>query len=212
VSDVARFVENAGPQHWAAVKHILRYLKGQPALALVFDGAGVSHADMCPTGWSDADWAGDVDQRSSQIAFVFMLAGGPISWATRKQKTVALSSFESEFMALSAAVQEAKWLRQAMKEFGYEFDTITINEDNQSVIKYGKNATDHKRSKHIDIRYHFVRKEVNRGRIKLEFVGSKEQIADMLTKSVTIVAFEYLRDKLGMAAVPPSVVKPVARA
>ena len=120
-------------------------------------------------GYSDADWGGDIETRRSTSGYVFVLNEGCISWRSKKQRTVALSSTEAEYMALSEAIQETVWLKAFMSELGEEVSNgaLTVFEDNQGAIALAKNPEFHKRTNHIDIRYHFVREKVEDGQVEL---------------------------------------------
>ena len=123
----------------------------------------------------NADWAADVQDRRSTSGNVFLLGGGAITWSSRKQSSVALSTVEAEYMALSVATQEAVWLRQLQEELGVPEGCPTlIYEDNQGVISMAKNPVFHKRTKHIQICYHFVREAVEQGTITLEYCHTDE--------------------------------------
>ena len=137
-------------------------------------------------GYSDSDWAGDVDTRRSTTGYVFTLNHGAVTWGSRLQATVALSSSEAEYMAMCAAVQEAIHLRQLLKDLGHVQDQPTrILEDNQGCIALSENPVFHKRTKHIDIKYHFVRERVASNEIKIEYVATEDQLADLLTKGLS---------------------------
>ena len=141
-----------------AVKRILRYLKGTADLGLRF----VKSENGGLVGYSDADWAGDVDNRHSTTGVLFLMSGGPVSWLSKKQQIVALSTSEAEYVALSMATQEAVWLRQflsdlAVSEIGV---STVVMEDNQGTIAIARNPVRHARTKHIDIKYHYVREAV----------------------------------------------------
>ena len=133
---------------------------------------------------------------------MFLLAKGAVSWLSKKQATVALSTAEAEFVALSAATQEAIWLRRLVTDVGESLeDPIVINEDNQGAIAMAENPVGHARTKHIDIRYHFVRDGVQNGVIILKYVATGEMIADILTKPLPKHPFEKLVMELGMKTV-----------
>jgi hypothetical protein len=157
----------------------------------------VSDADKL-LGYCDADWAGDVDTRRSTTAHVFMLAGACVSWASKLQPTVALSSAEAEYMALCTGVQEAIHLRSLLGDLGYwQREPTPIHEDNQACIAMSSNpAINHKRSKHIDIRYHFTRERVESEEIKLVYVPTEHQLADLLTKALGSQRVAMLRDQV----------------
>ena len=133
-----------------------------------------------------------------------MMNGGCISWRSKKQRTVALSSTEAEYMALTEAVQEAIWLKAFLCELGEMSinEAVKIHEDNQGSIALAKNPECHKRTKHIDTRYHFVREKVEDGQVLLQYCSTKDMKADLMTKPISAVQFEGLRDKLGIK--PPS--------
>ena len=153
-------------------------------------------------GFSDADWAGDTNDRKSTSGYVFTMSGSAISWRSKKQTSVALSTAEAEYIALSSATQEAMWLRQLFSDLIKDFKMstpTTIYEDNQSTICMARNNQSHGRSKHVDIKYHFVREQVERETIKVIYCKSEEMTADILTKGLLNYQFKKLRTKLGMA-------------
>ena len=151
-------------------------------------------------GYTDADWAGDIESRRSTSGYVFMMNGGCISWKSQKQRTVALSSTEAEYMALSEATKEAVWLKVFLGELGEmaSDEAVKMYEDNQGSIALAKNPEFHKRTKHIDIRYHFVREKVESGEVILEYCPTQDMLADMMTKPIASVQFENIRDRLGI--------------
>ena len=196
VSCVARFCANPTKEHWTAVKRILRYLKGTSNLGLLYREN--SPAEVI--GYSDADWAGDVGDRKSTSGYIFLLGGAAISWKSSKQTCVALSTAEAEYVALSAAAQEAMWLQLLTSDLlNKSIRETTILEDNQSAICLAKSQQVHGRTKHIDIKYHFIRDLVEAGRIKLTYCASEDMVADMFTKGLTIKQFEKLRLLAGIA-------------
>jgi hypothetical protein len=179
-SSVAKFCENPGPAHWTAVKRILRYLKGTSDWGLLFNPK-----DDTLVGYSDADWAGDPDSRKSTTGYLFTIGGVPVSWKSKKQATVALSTAEAEYMALSTAAQEVSWLRKFLVNFGLDQNKATvIFEDNQGCIALAKNPVSHERTKHIDIRYHFIRELVEAKMIDLQYLPTADMLADLLTKGM----------------------------
>lgn len=134
-------------------------------------------------GYSDSDWAGDAKTRRSTTGYLFILGGAAISWSSRKQQTVALSTMEAEYMAASAAAQEALYLRRLLEEIGHECKEPTvIFQDNQGSLAMGNSWMTKRRSKHIDIRYHFIRETIEIGAIKCEYISTQNQVADILTK------------------------------
>jgi hypothetical protein len=195
VQALARHLQASGPEHWRAAKHVLRYLKGTRDVGIIYNGRVFK--DTIIVGYCDADWANDRDTRRSTTGYVIMVAGATISWASKLQPTVALSTSEAEYMAACAAAQEAIYQRQLLKDLGFDQDEATvIYEDNTGAIGLSENPALHSRSKHIDIKYHFVRERVSNGEIKLVHVASEEQLADLLTKPLSKQKVEYLRGKL----------------
>ena len=198
VGNAARYCSQPSQTHWSAVKRILRYLNGTTALGLLYQPN--DSRELC--GYSDADWAGDSSDRKSTSGYVFMMSGSAVSWRSKKQSCVALSTAEAEYMALSSATQEAMWMRQLFASLVNEYklsEPTTIYEDNQSTICMAKNNQSHGRSKHIDIKYHFVREQVEQQSIKLIYCKSEEMTADILTKGLLNYQFKKLRSKLGMS-------------
>ena len=198
VGNAARYCAEPSQSHWSAVKRILRYLKGTTDMGLLYE-----RADTKLTGYSDADWAGDITDRKSTSGYVFMNSGSAVSWRSKKQTSVALSTAEAEYIALSSATQEAMWLRQLFVNLDKDYEMsvpTTIYEDNQSTICMTKNNQSHGRSKHVDIKYHFVREQVERQTINIMYCKSEEMTADIFTKGLGINQFKKLRSKLGMTS------------
>ena len=197
VSNAAKFSAQPAKQHWTAVKRILRYLRGTVNLGLVF----APHVSGGIVGYSDADWGGNTSDRKSTSGYLFQVCGAAVSWRSKKQTCVALSTAEAEYMALASATQEAVWLEQLTADFGIgtPAKTIVIFEDNQSAISMTKNPQFHGRSKHIAIKYHFVRDQVGKGTVKLEYCPTKEMVADILTKGLPKSQFVKLRLMAGIA-------------
>ena len=151
---------------------------------------------MIPIGYVDVGYARDPVTRRSFTGYMFFLADAPISWQTRQQPPVALSTMESEFMVACAAAQESVWLTQILKEFGTNFnEPINIYEDNKACIDYSKNSTSHQRTKHISVRYHFIRDLIMEGALQLIPISTADNIADILTKPLDKKVFQYLRAK-----------------
>ena len=151
------------------------------------------------TLFSDADYAADKETRCSTTGYVSTFVGGLISWKSHLQKTVALSTMEAEYMALSSAVQEAIWLRRLLSEFGkIDLQRRTAMKcNNQSAICFTKDPVQHQRSKHIDVRYHFARQAHQEKTIAVEYVPTEEILADALTKSLTKDKMKLLVKFLG---------------
>lgn len=180
---------------WHHVQRILRYLQGTKDLWLVLG----AHNPIQLTGFCDADYGGDRITRKSMTGYCFTLGKGMVSWSTRQQTPVALSTGEAEYMALTEAAKEAQWLRALLRSMGHtQANPTTIWEDNQSCIKLTKHNRFHARSKHIDIRYHFVRELIEARALDVEYKPSGEMTADILTKPIPRIRFETHRKNLGI--------------
>lgn len=195
VGAVSKYLENPGQEHWTAVKRIFRYLKGTMDLGLVFKSE-----NTLLSGYSDANWAGDLDTRRSTTGFVFKVGNCTVSWVSKRQPTVALSTAEAEYMALAHAARNAKWLRQLMMDIGLPQDAPTlIYEDNQGCIAMAKNHMIQERTKHIDIRHHFLRELVAGKVVKVLYCETDKMLADILTKGLTREKHEFFCKELGLA-------------
>uniref|UniRef100_A0AAV1VET9 Reverse transcriptase Ty1/copia-type domain-containing protein n=1 Tax=Peronospora matthiolae TaxID=2874970 RepID=A0AAV1VET9_9STRA len=184
VGYVSRFMENPQEEHWVAVKRIFRYLQGTKSHGICYQPS----ARIDFRRYSDADWAGDLTDRKSTSGYTFMLLGAPVSWGSKKQPSVSLSTTEAEYIALSLAIQEGKWIHRLLCEIvmaaNEEGPELMIHEDNQSCIKMTKNPVNHGRAKHIDIKYHHIRDEVKRGEVKLKYCETAVMLADIMTKGL----------------------------
>lgn len=195
VSVVSRYMSCPGKEHWQAVKWILRYLRGSADLCLVYDQ---SDCTSSVTGYVDSDYAGDLDKRRSLTGYVFTYSGGAISWKAVLQSTVALSTTEAEYMALAEAVKEALWMKGLVSSLGLQQDFTVVFCDSQSAIHLTKNQMFHERTKHIDVRYHFVREHVTQGDIVISKVATEKNPADMLTKVIPAYKFKHCLDLIGI--------------
>ena len=200
VSNLARFSSKPTKTHWTALKRVLRYLRGTVRY-------GILYTKMCSSncvGFSDSDWAGDVNDRKSTSGYIFQIGGGAVTWKSKKQGCVALSTAEAEYIALSSAAQESVWLRQLTSELGSPPKTpTTIFEDNQSAIAMSKNPQFHGRAKHIDIKHHFIREQVNNNIVKIKYCPTEEMVADIFTKGLSCEQFCKLRKKAGIITREP---------
>ena len=195
VNSVARFCSNPTKQHWTAVKRIFRYLRGTTWFGLLYS-KGESGALI---GYSDADWGGDGNDYKSTSGYVFQIGGTAVSWRSKKQTCVALSTSEAEYIALSSAAQEAVWMRALNSDLKNQpSEPTVIFEDNQSAICLAKNPQFHGRSKHINIKFHFIREQVSTKTICLKYCPSEDMLADLLTKGISSDRFEKLRKLFGM--------------
>ena len=191
---------NPGPTHWVALKRILRYLNKTKDFALMYDGGADGNLKI----YCDADWAGDLDGRRSTTGWAVMMCGAATNWKCELQKIIALSSTEAELVALSEAVKEAIWQRRLHDFLNPEprctnpHDPIVVHEDNQGAIALAQHDRRHGRTKHIDVKYFYVRHLIASGIVKLTYVPTGDQLADMLTKPLGRVKLRDLRARLGL--------------
>ena len=160
-------------------------------------------SDVAVIGFSNSDWVGNPDDRQSTSGYAFHIGSGVVSWSSKKQPTVSLSSTESEYKALTNATCEAVWLRKIIPDLEEEKSGSTcINCDNQSAIKSTHNPICHARSKHIELQYHFIRENIGSNEIDLVFCNTKDNMADIFTKPLGKLMFEDFRSKLGVVESP----------
>jgi hypothetical protein len=198
VSMVSRFLSEPRLTHWTAVKRIFRYVAKTVDHGLLFVRQGHVHL----TGYSDADWAGDVASRKSRFGYVFVFGGAAVSWQSKLQDIVSLSTTEAEYVAAVEAGKETVWLGELLKELGGAAVVSTLNMDNQSAIQLAKNPVYHRRSKHIETRYHKIREWVGRKIFTLKYVSTSEMAADFLTKNVSKVTLERNKGVIGVQPLP----------
>ena len=178
--------------HFNLAKHVLRYLKGTISQGLIFNCEG----NKCLEGFTDASWANS-DGRKSISGYCFRLSNmsALISWKSKKQSTVALSTCEAEYISMTHGIQEGIFLKQLLVDmlvFCNE-DPVVLFVDNKGAIDLGKNPVHHQRSKHIDIKYHFIRSKIQDGQFVLKYVPSKDNIADIFTKPSTRLSLEQFK-------------------
>ncbi|XP_045809810.1 uncharacterized mitochondrial protein AtMg00810-like [Trifolium pratense] len=192
---VARFMERPTEIHVAAVKRILRYLKGTISYGLWYKKQEKDEL----IGWSDSDYAGDLDDRKSTSGYVFMIGSKAVSWSSKKQPIVTLSTTEAEFIAAANCACQAIWLSRLIAHISSDIkECITIFCDNSSSIKLSRNPVMHGRSKHIDVRFHFLRDLTKDGKIQLQHCSFFEQIGDIMTKALSLDNFCRIRELLGL--------------
>lgn len=193
---IARYMERPTEMHQACVKRILGYLKGTITLGVLYKKERV---DYRLEGWTDSDYAGDINDRKSTSGYVFKLGTGAVSWSSKKQPIVTLSTTEAEFVAASSCACQAIWLRRILQHLGQTQEECTkLHCDNSSSIKLSKNPIMHGRCKHIDVRYHFLRDLTKDGVVELVHCSTENQIADILTKPLKLDNFSKLRARLGV--------------
>jgi hypothetical protein len=152
--------------------------------------------------FTDSDYAGDVDDRKSTSGYVFLMSSGAVSWCSKKQSIVTLSTTEAEFVAAAVCVCQGIWMKRILEELGHSCGNgINVMCDNSSTIKLSKNPVMHGRSKHIDVRFHFLRNLTKEGKIELLHCGSQDQVADIMTKPLKLEVFQNLRKLLGVCEI-----------
>ena len=180
------------------MKWILRYLKGTSTSCLCF-GSG----DPVLQGYTDADYAGDKDRRKSTSGYLMTYAGGAVSWQSRLQKCVSTSTTEAEYIAAVDAGKEVLWMKNFLQELGMKQEKYVLFCDSQSAIHLAKNSSYHSRTKHIDVRYHWIRDVVSSKLLKLEKIHTDDNGSDMMTKILPNEKLQACCKVAGMA-VPPS--------
>ena len=194
VGILSKFMSKPGKDHWQGVKRIMRYIQGTLNYGPVFSADDNSHM---LSGYSDADWAGDLDTRRSISGYVFQIQGNTVSWCSKKQASVSRSTTEAEYIALSVASQEAVWMRRLLADVGLQQEEpSTIFEDNQGAIELSKNPKFHNRTKHIDISFHFIREQVNLKVISVKYCPTEDMLADIMTKGLPKITFQRFRELL----------------
>lgn len=188
VGSVSRYQSDPGPAHWQAVKRIMRYLKGTADYALCYRGGESLRLE----GYSDADYGGDLDERKSTSGYAFLMCNGAISWSSKKQSCVSLSTMEAEYVALATATQEAVWLKRFLEhliDIGEKSEPILIHCDSQAEISSTKDPKFHNKTKYIEVKYNYARDMVACKMINVKYLPTKDMVADPLTKPLNRDAF-----------------------
>src|SRR6266436_6182710 len=189
VMQLAQFSANPSTIHWNAVKYLFKYLQGTKNLGITYDAVG-GKAKIHATGFSDADWASNPFDRKSISGTTFLLAGGAIIWSSRKQSVVAQSSMEAEYIAANSATHDTVWLRELLTQLGFpQKNPADLFVDNQSAIRLANNPEFHQRSKHMDIKYHYICDIIMRGDLLVHWCHTTEQTANILTKGLDSIKF-----------------------
>lgn len=192
---LARFMADPREEHMLIAKGVLRYLKGTLDFGLFYGRS----SSLRVVGYTDSDYPRDVNDRKNTSWYVFSLNGVAICWSSRKQDIVTLSSTEAEYVAATSSACHCIWLKGMLQELGAMSDEcISIMCENSSAIKLSNNPVMHRRMKHIDVRYHYLRNLTNEGSIKLVFCGTNDQVADIMTKPIKLDQYEKLRRLLGV--------------
>ncbi|GKB76724.1 retrovirus-related pol polyprotein from transposon TNT 1-94, partial [Tanacetum coccineum] len=202
----ARYQARPTEKHLNAVKRIFRYLKGTVHRGLWYP----KDSSIALTAFADADHAGCQDTRRSTSGSMQLLGDRLVSWSSKRQKSAAISSTEAEYIALSGCCAQILWMRSQLTDYGFGFNKIPMYCDNKSAIALCCNNVQHSRSKHIDIRFHFIKEHVENGVIELYFVNTEYQLADIFTKALGRKRIEFLINKLGMRSFTPETLKQLA--
>ena len=201
LSTTSRFQSNPGEAHWTAVKNILKYLRRTSDMFLVYGG----EPELTVTGYSDASFQTDKDDLKSQTGYTFIMNGGAVIWRSSKQDTTADSTTEAEYIAASEAAKEAVWIRKFIGELGVVPSVagpITIYCDNTGAIAQAKEPKSHNRSKHVLRKYHIVRELVANGEIAIDKIPTEDNVADPLTKGLSIEKHNYHMGNSGLRLMP----------
>jgi len=191
VGVISRYISNPGKVHWRVVKWILRYLKGSSDLC--YDGT-----DVPLLGYVDSDFASDVDSRRSSTSYVLTLRSEAVSWVSWLQKIVALLTTEVVYVAAIKACKELIWLKNFLKELEKEQEAPSLHSDSQSAIDLANNLVYHGRTKHIDVRYHFICELLKDGMFSLLKMHTSQNLVDMLTKVVTVRKLKSCSTSMGL--------------
>ena len=199
VATLAKYSTAPSAAHMATCKKVMRYLRGTSSYGIMY-----GNRTSC-IGYTDSDYAGDKNNRHSTSGYVFTLCGGAMSWKSRQQTSVALSTTEAEYVAATEACKELIWLNRLFKDLSVstllgdsESMPPILYIDNEAALSLARNPTHHSRTKHIDVRYHFIRTEVAAGTINLQSIGTKDNTADICTKALPKPTFEQHRLGMGI--------------
>lgn len=196
ISYLSRFQDSPTKQNWSQVKRTLRYLSGTRDMVLNYETENEAET---VEGYIDADYANDIDARRSISGYVVKVYGATVIWSSKKQQSVALSSTEAEYVALTQGIQDIIWLKGLLNDMNIDAGTVTVYEDNQGAIFMASNF-ENKRAKHIDVKYHFIREKCNSKEVKLKHISTEEQQADLMTKSLPKPRFNYLNQLIGLTS------------
>ncbi|MCH80680.1 retrovirus-related Pol polyprotein from transposon TNT 1-94 [Trifolium medium] len=192
---LSQFLNAPTVVHYNATCRILRYLKSSPGLGLLFP----RNSDIYIQGYADADWVGCIDTRQSTTGYCFFIGSSLVSWKAKKQQIVARSSSEAEYRSLSAATCELQWLLYLLKDLNITCARLLVLYcDSQSAIHIASNPVFHERTKHIEIDCHLIREKLQKGVLKLSSISTHDQIADFLTKPLSLPKFGHFISKLNM--------------
>jgi hypothetical protein len=189
-------MHNPGEQHMNAVMRILRYLKSAPGKGILF---AKNENNQSVRVYTDADWAGSLDDRKSTSGYFTFVGGNLVTWRSKKQNVVARSSAEAEFRGMALGLCEALWLRHLLSDLGYPPDEpIRLYCDNKAACDLAHNPLQHDRTKHVEVDRFFIKEKLDENMLELPRIRSEDQLADILTKAVSSQVFSNVVSKLGM--------------
>jgi hypothetical protein len=197
----SRYMSTPGKEHWTVVKRLFMHFCGTNDYVICYqEKLRGDSGKLDVHGFENVDWAGDLDRQRSTNRYVFKMFGGAISWMSKKHMVVAFSTTKDKYMAVTHGRKEAVWLQRLCSGIRFKQRAMKVSCDSQSTIFLAKNHAYHSKTKHIDVQYHFVRDMVESNKVLVEKVDTLENIADSLTKSVSVVKFSWCIEAMGIAA------------
>ena len=194
VGQVSKYCQNPNESHWNAVTQIFAYLNGTMDFGIWLGGERTGLI-----GYTDADYAGDKNDYRSTSGSIFFFHGGPVSWSSKKQTCTALSTTEAEYIAACEATKTAVWLSCLLQDFsGTDQQKVPMFCDNESAVRLAYNAEFHQRTKHVLVRYHYIRQQVAEGKIEVKYISTNDQLADIFTKALPSPKFITMRKRIGV--------------
>ncbi|GJZ49753.1 retrovirus-related pol polyprotein from transposon TNT 1-94 [Tanacetum coccineum] len=199
----ARYQSKPTKKHLEAVKRVFWYIQGTINMGLWY----LKDTAMALTAYADADHAGCQDTRRSTSGSAQLLGDKLVSWSSKKQTSTSISSTEAEYIAMSGCYAQILWMRSQLSDYGFAYNHVPLYCDNKSAIALCCNNVQHSRAKHIDIRHHFIREQVEKGVVELYFVRTEYQLADIFTKALPRERFKFILPRLGMKCMSPETLK-----
>lgn len=193
----ARYQANPKESHLTAIKRVIKYVSGTVGYGIWLSRDTNANLE----GYSDADWAGCADDRKSTSGGCFYIGNNLVAWLSKKQNSISLSTAEAEYIAAGSAYTQLLWMKQMLEDYGLPQGILTLYCDNTSAINISKNPVQHSRTKHIDIRHHFIRDLVDEGIVSLEYLDTTNQKTDLFTKPLDYLRFDYLRKSIGVCCI-----------
>jgi hypothetical protein len=190
----ARYQANPKESHVKAVKRIIRYISGTTDFGICY----TFDTNVEIAGYTDSDWAGDANDRKSTSGGAFFVGNNLVSWHSKKQNCVSLSTAQAEYVAAGSCCTQLLWMKHMLADYGFKQGLLSLFCDNTSAINISKNPVLHSRTKHIEIRYHFIRNLVEEQLLELTFIPTEQQLADLFTKPLDNLRFTSLRKAIGV--------------